>query len=45
MKLKEGSKALFHFQKALAYPHLTEDEKIRKMVLKLEAAQREKRGK
>jgi tetratricopeptide (TPR) repeat protein len=42
MELKEGSKALFHFQKAITDPDLREDEKIRKMALKLEDAQREK---
>ena len=41
--MKELSKALFHFKKALSHPNLPNAEKIREVVLSIEAGQKQKR--
>jgi tetratricopeptide (TPR) repeat protein len=42
--IKNYPAALAHYEKALSHPHLPDPEKIRKVVLTLKTAQRQKKG-
>jgi tetratricopeptide (TPR) repeat protein len=43
--IKDYPTAVVHYEEALSDPHLPDSEKIRKVVLTLKAAQRQKKGK